>query len=299
MQYRILKILSFCLCLLPHKVLLYIGKLLGILYYNLIAKERKRAIEQMRLSLDNTESEAAELVKKSFINMGRSFLEILYTPRLNKNNINDFVDPTGLEKVKAALAEGHGVVILTGHVGNWEWMAASVALNGLPTTTIVKPQPNAQHTRILNEYREMVGVEVFSRGTSELLAAARALKKGKILGFLADQDAGPGGAFIDFFGRKASTPLGPAVFAHKFLSPIVPLFIVRREDGKHRLIVGDIMRYEDTGNMDEDLLNLTKKMTKFVENVIRENPTQWLWFQKRWNTEPEKQKIKHHVSGRR
>ena len=299
MQYRILKILSFCLCLLPHKVLLYIGKLLGILYYNLIAKERKRAIEQMRLSLDNTEAEAAELVKKSFINMGRSFLEILYTPRLNKNNINDFVDPTGLEKVKAALAEGHGVVILTGHVGNWEWMAASVALNGLPTTTIVKPQPNAQHTRILNEYREMVGVEVFSRGTSELLAAARALKKGKILGFLADQDAGPGGAFIDFFGRKASTPLGPAVFAHKFLSPIVPLFIVRREDGKHRLIVGDIMRYEDTGNMDEDLLNLTKKMTKFVENVIRENPTQWLWFQKRWNTEPEKQKIKHHVSGRR
>lgn len=286
MQYRILKILSFCLCLLPHKVLLYIGKLLGILYYNLIAKERKRAIEQMRLSLDNTEAEAAELVKKSFINMGRSFLEILYTPRLNKNNINDFVDPTGLEKVKAALAEGHGVVILTGHVGNWEWMAASVALNGLPTTTIVKPQPNAQHTRILNEYREMVGVEVFSRGTSELLAAARALKKGKILGFLADQDAGPGGAFIDFFGRKASTPLGPAVFAHKFLSPIVPLFIVRREDGKHRLIVGDIMRYEDTGNMDEDLLNLTKKMTKFVENVIRENPTQWLWFQKRWNTEP-------------
>ncbi len=299
MQYRILKILSFCLCLLPHKALLYIGKLLGILYYNLIAKERKRAIEQMRLSLGNSESEAAELVKKSFINMGRSFLEILYTPRLNKNNINDFVDPAGLEKVKDALSEGHGVVILTGHVGNWEWMAASVALNGLPTTTIVKPQPNAQHTRILNEYRELVGVEVFSRGTSELLAAARALKKGKILGFLADQDAGPGGAFIDFFGRKASTPLGPAVFAHKFLSPVVPLFIVRREDGRHRLIAGDIMRYEDTGNTDEDLLNLTKKMTKFVENVIRENPTQWLWFQKRWNTEPEEQKIKHHVSGRR
>ncbi|WP_196595868.1 lysophospholipid acyltransferase family protein [Pectinatus frisingensis] len=299
MQYHILKFLSFCVCLLPHKALLYIGRILGILYFHLIAKERNRAITQMQMSLGCSEKEAAETVKNSFINLGRSFLEILYTPRLNKNNINDFVDPHGLEKIKAAVQEGHGVVILTGHVGNWEWLAASMAFNGIPTTTIVKPQPNAQHTRILNEYRRMVGVEVFARGTSELMAAARALKKGKVLGFLVDQDAGPGGAFIKFFGRLASTPLGPAVFAHKFLSPVVPAFIVRREDGRHRLIIGDIMRYKDTGDPDKDLLDFTKKMTDFVENVIKNHPTQWLWFQKRWNTAPEEQKIKHHVSGRR
>lgn len=299
MQYYILKILSFCVCLLPHKALLYMGKVLGILYFHLIAKERKRAIAQMRASLSNSEEDASRLVRESFINMGRTFMEILYMPHLNKNNINDFVDPRGLEKLREALKEGHGVVVLTGHVGNWEWMAASMAFNGIPTTTIVKPQPNSQHTRILNEYREMVGVEVFARGTSELLAAARALKKGKILGFLADQDAGPGGAFIDFFGKPASTPLGPAVFARKFQSPVVPLFIVRRKDGKHRLIAGDIMHCESTDNADADLLQFTIKMTKFVEDVIRENPTQWLWFQKRWNTAPDEKKTKHHVSGRR
>lgn len=275
------------------------GKGLGIAYFHLIAKERKRAIAQMRASLGNTKEEAARIIKESFINMGRTFMEILYMPRLNKNNINDYVDPTGLEKLRAALGEHHGVVVLTGHVGNWEWMAASLAFNGMPTTTIVKPQPNLQHTRILNEYREMVGVEVFARGTSELLAAARALKKGKILGFLADQDAGSGGAFIDFLGKKASTPLGPAVFARKFSSPVVPLFIVRRPDGKHRLIVGDIMRYHDSGDENKDLFDFTTEMTRFVEKVIIENPTQWLWFQKRWNTSEDEMKMKHHVAGRR
>ncbi len=278
---------------------MYMGKGLGIAYFHLIAKERKRAIAQMRASLGNTEEEAAKIIKESFINMGRTFMEILYMPRLNKDNINDYVDPAGLEKLRTALDEQHGVVVLTGHVGNWEWMAAALAFNGMPTTTIVKPQPNLQHTRILNEYREMVGVEVFARGTSELLAAARALKKGKILGFLADQDAGPGGAFIDFLGKKASTPLGPAVFARKFSSPVVPLFIVRRPDGKHRLIVGDIMRYHDSGDEDKDLFNFTTEMTRFVEKVIIENPTQWLWFQKRWNTSEDEMKIKHHVAGRR
>lgn len=275
------------------------GKGLGIAYFHLIAKERKRAIAQMRASLGNTKEEAARIIKESFINMGRTFMEILYMPRLNKNNINDYVDPAGLEKLRAALDEHHGVVVLTGHVGNWEWMAASLAFNGMPTTTIVKPQPNLQHTRILNEYREMVGVEVFARGTSELLAAARALKKGKILGFLADQDAGSGGAFIDFLGKKASTPLGPAVFARKFSSPVVPLFIVRRPDGKHRLIVGDIMRYHDSGDENKDLFDFTTEMTRFVEKVIIENPTQWLWFQKRWNTSEDEMKMKHHVAGRR
>lgn len=299
MQYHIIKIFSFFVCLLPHRALLYIGKILGILYFHLIAKERKRAINQMRASLGNTEKEASNLIRLSFINMGRSFMEMLYMPRLNKDNINDFVDPKGLDILRDALAEGHGVVVLTGHVGNWEWMAASFAFNGMATTTIVKPQPNSQHTRILNEYREMVGVEVFSRGTSELLAAARALKKGKILGFLADQDAGPGGAFIDFLGKPASTPLGPAVFSHKFSAPVVPAFIVRRKDGKHRLIIGKPMRCEQTGDIDADLYNFTVKMTRFVENVIRNNPTQWLWFQKRWNTPLSEKRIKHHVSGRR
>ena len=92
----------------------------------------------------------------------------------------------------------------------------------------------------------------------------RHLKKGRILGFLADQDAGPGGAFIEFLGKTASTPMGAAVFAKKFNSPIIPAFILRQPDGHHKVLVGDILRYEDTGDADKDLFNLTYKMTKIL-----------------------------------
>ena len=138
-------------------------------------------------------------------------------------------------------------------------------------------------------------MEIFSRGTSELLSAAKALKKGKILGFLADQDAGPGGAFIEFLGRTASTPMGAAVFAKKFNSPVVPAFIIRQPDGRHKVEIGEILRYEDTGDSDKDLFDLTYRMTKILEQKITANPTQWLWFQKRWNTRPEQKKVKHHT----
>ena len=230
------------------------------------------------------------------MNLARNVLDILYMPNLNEQNFHKYIEIDHLERMEKALAEGHGVVVLTGHVGTWEWLSAAFTMNGMPVTAIAKTQPNQEYSRVLDDLRATIHVEIFSRGTSELLAAGRALKKGKILGFLADQDAGPGGAFIDFLGKKASTPMGPAVFSRKFQSPVLPAFILRKPDGRHKVVIEEPIRYEDTGDTDKDLLNFTIRMTKILERIIRENPTQWIWFQKRWNTAPEQQKKnKHHT----
>ena len=295
MLYWLLMLLSRIICCLPHSALLTLGRGAGILYYRFIKKQRQRAIGQMMAGLAISEEEAKKLVKASFINMATNVFGIFYMPRLNENNFRAYIDMEHLERLTDARAEGHGVVVLTGHIGTWEWLSAAFTLSGLPVTAIAKPQPNEQYTRVLNDLRATIHVEIFSRGTSELLAAARALKQGKILGFLADQDAGPGGAFIDFLGRPASTPMGPAVFSRKFNAPVIPAFILRQEDGRHRVIVGEALRYEDHGDTDRDLYDFTVRMTRILERVVRENPTQWLWFQKRWNTPPEERHVKHHT----
>lgn len=295
MVYKILMFMSWVACRTPYSWLLAAGKGLGILYFKLIKKQRNLAVKQMMRSLKISQQEAERLVRLSFINMGRNFMEVLYMPALNKKNFHKHIEIDHLEIMERALAEKHGVVVLTGHVGNWEWLSAAFTMNDMPVTAIAKPQPNMDYTNALNDLRAKINVEIFSRGTSELLSAAKALKKGKILGFLADQDAGPGGAFIEFLGKTASTPMGAAVFAKKFNSPVVPAFIIRQPDGHHKVEIGEIMRYEDTGDSDKDLFELTYKMTKFLEQKILANPTQWLWFQKRWNTPPDEQKIKLHT----
>ena len=295
MAYKIIMFLSWVACRSPYSWLMASGKGLGILYFKFIKKQRNRAVKQMMESLHNSQEEAEKLIRASFINMGKNFMEALYMPALNKENFHKHIEIDHLEIMEQALAEKHGVVVLTGHVGNWEWLSAAFTMNDMPVTAIAKPQPNMDYTNALNELRSKINVEIFSRGTSELLSAAKALKKGKILGFLADQDAGPGGAFIEFLGKTASTPMGAAVFAKKFNSPIVPAFILRQPDGHHRVEIGEIMRYEDTGDSDKDLFDLTYKMTKFLEKKILDNPTQWLWFQKRWNTPVNEKKIKHHT----
>ncbi len=297
MLYHSLMFLSFLACHTPRPLLLGAGWVLGSLYYLLIPKMRRRAVEHMMPALDISEAEAKKLVRASFINMARNVLDILAMPMLNEKNLSEYIEIDHLERMQEALSEGHGVVVLTGHVGCWEWLSAAFTLNGIPVSAIAKPQPNIEYTRVLDDLRATIHVEIFSRGTSELIAAARALKRGRLLGFLADQDGGPGGAFIEFLGRTASTPLGPAVFSRKFKSPVVPAFILRQSNGKHKVLVGEIMRCPDTGDSDRDLHEFTVQMTAIVEKIIRENPTQWIWFQKRWNTAPEQQKTgKHHVS---
>ena len=297
MTYKFVMALSWLCCRLPYSLLMGAGWVLGNLYYLLIKKERERAVEQMRPALGLGEAEARRLVRLSFINLGRHVLEILYMPHLNRRNFRDFIEIDHLERMQEAIAEGHGVVVLTGHIGTWEWLSAAFTMNDLPVTAIAKPQPNMQFTYALDDLRKTIEVQIFSRGTSELMAAARALKAGKILGFLADQDGGPGGALVDFLGRPAATPMGPAVFARKFGAPVLPAFILRQPGGKHKVVIGEIMRYEDTGDPDKDLYDFTVRMTRIVEDIIRENPTQWLWFQKRWNTKPEEMKSgKHHVT---
>lgn len=297
MLYHTLMFLSRLACRTPRPLLLFAGWVLGNLYYLLIPKMRRRAVEHMMPALGISEAEAKSLVRASFVNMARNVLDILAMPMLNESNLNEYIEIDHLERMQEALAEGRGVVVLTGHIGCWEWLSAAFTLNGIPVSAIAKPQPNIEYTRVLDDLRATIHVEIFSRGTSELIAAARALKRGRLLGFLADQDGGPGGAFIEFLGRTASTPLGPAVFSRKFKSPVVPAFILRQSNGKHKVVIGEIMRCPDTGDSDHDLHEFTVQMTAIVERIIREHPTQWIWFQKRWNTPPEAQKTgKHHMS---
>ena len=233
------------------------------------------------LSID--EKEANAILGRLFQNLGRSVMETLYMPNLTPEFIKEHIEMHGLEHIDAALAEDKGVVILTAHVGNWEWMGAALAAHGYPSTTIVKKQPNAQFTRLMNEYREMVGLEVFARGGSEMRGAAQAMKAKKLLGFLADQDGGFQGLPVMFLGQDPSAVTGPASFAKKFKAPVVPVFASRKEKG-HVVHILPPLYYEDTGNVEEDMFRLTEATVKITESFIKEHPDEWLWFQHRWNT---------------
>lgn len=286
-QYHALIFISRLVCLLPYSWLLAAGRLLGRLYYIAAGRQRKRACAQIQECLGLTPSEAEAVIRRLFVKIAQTALEVLYLPVLNPENITKYVEIENRHYLDAAFAEGKGVAVLSAHVGNWEWLGAGLAMYGYPVASITKRQPSDQVTRFLNEYRQAAGIVSFSRGTTELVAAVKALKKGMVLGFFSDQDAGPGGIFVEFLGKPASTPAGLAVFARKLDLPVVPAFIFRRPAGGHRISIGPPLRLAASGDEAADIRNFTVETTGIIEAIVRSHPDEWLWFQKRWNTEQE------------
>lgn len=285
MLYAVLKISSRAVSWLPYCGVVKIGKLLGSIYYYVAKKQRVRAIATIQERLGYSRDEAEKTIFGLFRNLGITFMEILYMPALNRNNIRKYVHLEGEGVLWEAVNEGHGVVMLACHMDNWEWLGAALVLNGFRLAAVEKPQPNQVYSDFMNELRRGVGQEIFSRGTNEILGCARAMKKGKMLGLVADQDGGYNGIFVPFLGKMASTPAGPVYFARKFHAPIIPIFIVRNEDGYgHRIIVDNPIPYVDTGNQVNDDYRTTLAYTQRVERIIKQYPDNWIWFQHRWNT---------------
>lgn len=283
--YYVLKIICFIISSLPYRLVVLLGKGAGRIYWRVAAKQRIRAEKTIMERLGYSEQQARETIRGLFINLGITFLEIMYMPSLNKDNIRKYVQFEHPEIIDAALAEGHGVVMLAIHIDNWEWLGAGLSLYGWPLSAVEKPQPNHIYSDFMNELRRGVGQEIFSRGTSEILGCARAMRKGRLLGLIADQDGGYDGIFVPFLGKMASTPQGPAYFSRRFKSPIVPIFIIRNADGYgHTVHVRESFHYEDTGDKEKDDYNVTLRMTQEVEKIIKEYPDNWMWFQHRWNT---------------
>ena len=290
MLYAVLKTLSWLASHTPYKVLVKIGKGLGHLYWHIAKKQRIRAEETIRERLGYSRLQAKETIRRLFVNLGISVMEMLYMPALNKDNIRGLVTFDHPEILWEALKQKKGV-------DNWEWLGAALALNGFPLSAVEKPQPNRVYSDFMNELRRGVGQEIFARGSSEILGCARAMKKGRMLGLIADQDGGYEGVFVPFLGKMAATPSGPAYFARKFKAPCIPIYIVRKPDGYgHQVIVEEPFYYEDTGDRKADDYNLTLKMTQSVERIIKAYPDNWLWFQHRWNTPYEEVKEKEQDS---
>lgn len=291
-KYRLLKGISSLLCSLSYGKVLAIGRAAGPLIMNRIEKQKRRGIDQLMTGLSCSREEAESILQKVYQNMGMAAMEMLYMPRLvaEKGHIGNYVKIDHPEYLEEAYAEGRGIVGLTAHIGNWEWLGAGLALYGYPTSAIGKKQADDALMKIINEYRAQAGQHIYLTGTGgyEMIAAARSMKKNHILGFLSDKDGGKTGIPVQFMNRTFSFPQGPAIFAKKFKAPILPIFITRDNGGKgHTIRIGKPFHFEPMENETEELVHNSQKMAGVMEAFIRTYPADWMWFQHLFWTKPE------------
>ena len=269
---------------LPMPAALAVGRGLGTAAHALLATPRRLAVAHMGLAFPELDlATRRRLVRATFRHAGQAFAELsLFETILRRP---DYVRLEGVEALDTALARGRGAIAVTGHVGNWELLAAWAAAIGYPITVVVRRVNDLRFHSLIIRFRAAAGVEVLVRDDPRFVAAVGdALRRNRVVAMLIDQDTRGAGVFVPFFGRPAHTPPGAALLALRARVPVVTAFIERRPEGGHLVRVAPVPAELPRGR--EGVRELTARLTAAIEAQIRRSPAEWVWWHERWRKQP-------------
>jgi KDO2-lipid IV(A) lauroyltransferase len=287
LQSSLLEALAAVAVRIPYATALGMGRALGRSLYGLGVR-RQVVHENLRLAFPEWDAVHLRRTARGCYSVwGMTLVDYLRIPRLRSaEDWAEMMGPiAGLEHVARARRAGKGVILLSGHFGNFELMGAAVAAAGHPVQFLVQAQANARLERLLDARRAALGVGVIDRG-SQLRGAMRALRANGCVALAGDQDARGRGVFVDFFGRPSSTPVGPAALSLRTGAPIVMGFAVRGADGRHRGTILPALQFTPTGAFDADVAALTQRHAAVLEEWVRRHPEHWYWLHRRWKSRP-------------
>lgn len=272
------------LAYLPPPAGRWVGARLGDLAWGLLRGRRRIVMENLERAFgaERPAADLARIGRDSFRHLGLNVVEACEFFFRPPERLLSRVEVRGLEHLAAASARGRGVLALTGHLGNWELLAASAVLMPVPLSAVVRPLDDPLLDEILERLRARGRFQTIVKHRA-LVDIRDALRQGRMVGVLLDQNASRReGVFAPFFGVPASTSKGFALIALRAGAPVVSCFIRRVAGGRHVVEFGPELPPPPGG----DPVAFTHAFNEAIERAIRRAPEQWFWVHRRWKTRP-------------
>ena len=271
-----------------------LAKALAWLIYNVDKRHRVVGLENLKMAYGDryTDGERDRIIRGVYLHFCMMIMEMLHIPRkIHLTNWRQYVSLVGHEPTLDRLMTGGPIILLTGHYGNWELAGYLFGLYGFPTYSVARTLDNPYLDRFLRSFREQTGQKLIPKagGYDQILGV---LQSGRALSMLADQDAGQRGMFVEFFGRSASTHKAIALLAIEHQAPVVVGVARRIGPGfRYEIRSADVIEPHEFSGSADDARLLTQRYTTALEQLIRQDPTQYLWLHRRWKHQPLRKKV--------
>ena len=265
-----------------------LGRRLGEMAALALPARRRVVLKNLAQAFpDLPDDHRRRLARQSWQHIGMTIVELARLLARPLQSTLDELTMDGQEHIQRAMAEAGGVLGLTAHLGNWEYLSAAHHLAGYPLAIVVRPLDAPSLQELAETMRRKTGAEIIDK-RGALRPVLQALRRGRMIGILLDQNAARReGVFVPFFGRDASTSRSIALLALRTRTPIVPIFIRREGPGRHRIVVQPPVPMPEAANdLEAAVVELTARCTAVIERVVRQTPEQWLWAHDRWRTRP-------------
>lgn len=243
---------------------------------------RRTALRNLEMAYPGkSPSERRAIVDEVFHSIARLLYAFARFPRMNRENISQWIRYEGLEHYQEAKKAGRGVLFATAHLGNWELSAFAHGLMTEPMNVVIRPLDNPGVDRLVEERRKLSGNQLIVKWDGAR-AILRALHENEAVGILIDQNTSlQEGVFVNFFGTPACANTAFAKIAARTGAVVIPGFALWLE-AEQRYVLRFYPPVEISGDAAED----TRRLHAVLEGVIREFPGQWLWIHRRWKTRP-------------
>jgi len=293
LAYAALRLAIFVLHMFPVDLNLGTARLLGRIWWYVMPRHRGRARAHLRYAYgaELSDDQVDRIALRSMQQLVMLVIEMMFTPRLiNAWTWARYVTPTNFAEAVRTLMAGRGAILVTGHYGNWELSGHLLAVYGVEVVAIMRPLDNVYLNSYLVRTRQAAGLRLLEkRGATE--SAEEILRRGGAVAFIADQNAGRKGLFVDFFGHQASTYKSIGLLAMATDTPIIVGYARRTSDRlRYELGVERVIHPHEWQDRADPLRWITQEYTAAIERFVRRDPTQYLWIHRRWKSRPKNER---------
>ena len=261
---------------------------MGRLAFIFAVNERKNTIKHLTFAFGSEKKPNAikKLAKKVFLNLSTCVADaIRLTVMVKDGTIDRIVEVENFHHFTNAVEAGKGVILMTGHYGNWELMGTWIVRQGYPIKVVAKKSYDPRLDKLIVDYRNEAGYANTARG-SATRSVIEGLMKGETYGLLFDLDTKVKGVFVNFFGKPAHTATIPVYLSGKLGAPIIPMFIRLKSDLTYVITCLEELQLVSTGDEEKDVVTNTQICSDIYEKMIRLHPEQWIWMHRRWKKQP-------------
>lgn len=282
LNYIIYRIGQFIALSLPVRLAYALAIFVSDLHYCFALRDRKAAEENLRAIFpDKPAREIRRIRIRMFRNFAKYLVDFFRFSRLDQDYIKKNIRIENLNYLDQGLAKGKGIIVVTAHLGNWELGGVVVALSGYPFWAVALPHAHPKVNNFFNSQRQSRGMRVIPLGRA-VRQSLKVLRDNQILALVGDRDFSEKGIALDFFGRTAVFPEGPAALSLKTGAQIIPGFMLRNEDDSFTLVFEKPLASPDAGESSFNAVELTRQYKDIFESYIRRYPQQWYVFRRFW-----------------
>lgn len=286
LEYALYRGVERFLSVFPWATVVEVGRALGMLFWLVDARHRRIVRKNFRMiDLGLSDPEIRRLSWHCFAHYGAVFLTTLRLYAGDPEEGDRWMRVEGLEHYDAAHAKGKGIIGISAHYGNWEAIGWVLARAGRRMSVIARGLANPLLEKALRDSREAHGNTIIPKGGA-IRETVKALREGRSVGFLMDQDALTSGVWVKFLGQWASTYPTAGNLAVRLGVPVLPIFSWPEEDGGIRVRIEPAFEVAQTGDLDKDTWVATQLMTTCLETQVRKDPRWYFWMHHRFKTRP-------------